>query len=106
MGGPYLPEHKRQVKKLERQGMEKKGEERRKSKGESSAAAEKAVKEDIERFLADGDEDLEVERSGAEDEFVPETAASVKVKKNYDNIPNIALASVRYGIGLRPTVTK
>lgn len=107
MGGPDLPEHKRQVKKLERQGMEKKGEERRRSKGESSAAAEKAAKKDIERFLADGDEDLEVERSGAEDEFVPETdpepAASVKVQKNYDEIPNIALASVRYGIGLRPT---
>ena len=48
-----------------------------------------------------------MERSGAEDEFVPETdpepAASVKVQKNYDEIPNIALASVRYGIGLRPT---
>ncbi|KAK1886299.1 3-deoxy-D-manno-octulosonic acid kinase [Dissostichus eleginoides] len=55
---------------------------------------------------ADGDEDLELE-SVAEDEFVPEVelfpetepepAASTKVQKNY------ALASVRYGIGLRPT---
>ena len=48
-----------------------------------------------------------MERSGAENEFVPETdpepAASVKVQKNYDEIPNIALANVRYGIGLRPT---
>ncbi|KAK1894408.1 ADP-ribosylation factor 1 [Dissostichus eleginoides] len=30
-------------------------------------------------------------------------SASTKVQKNYDDIPNIALASVRYGIGLRPT---
>ena len=54
MGGPDLPEHKRQVKKLERQGMEKKGEERRRSKGESSAAAEKAAKKNIERFFSRG----------------------------------------------------
>ena len=53
--------------------MENEGEERRRSKGESSAAAEKAAKKDIERFLEDGDEDLEVERSGAEDKFVLET---------------------------------
>ena len=72
-----------------------------------AAAAEKAGKKDVKRFLADGDEDLELERSGAEDEFVPEVdpepAVSSKVQKNYDEIPNIALASVRYCIGLRPT---
>ena len=46
-----------------------------------------------------------MERSGAENEFVPETdpEPAASVKKNYDEIPNIALASVRYGIGLRPT---
>ena len=32
-----------------------------------------------------------------------EGASSTKIKKNYDEIPNIALASVRYGVGLRPT---
>ncbi|KAJ8385803.1 hypothetical protein AAFF_G00182470 [Aldrovandia affinis] len=32
----------------------------------------KAARKDVARFLADGDEDLELERSGAEDEFVPE----------------------------------
>ncbi|KAJ8358162.1 hypothetical protein AAFF_G00028750 [Aldrovandia affinis] len=93
--------------------MEKKAEERRRSKEENAAAAEKTARKDVERFLADGDEDLELERSGAEDEFVPEVelfpetdpapAASAKVQKNYDEIPNISLASVRYGIGLRPT---
>ena len=36
------------------------------------AEAEKAGKKDVKRFLADGDEDLELERSGAEDGFVPE----------------------------------
>ncbi|KAJ8404011.1 hypothetical protein AAFF_G00343610 [Aldrovandia affinis] len=82
------------------------------SKEENAATAEKAARKDVERFLADGDEDLELERSGAEDEFVPEVelfhetdpepAASAKVQKNFE-IPNIALASVRYGIGLRPT---
>ncbi|KAG0718100.1 hypothetical protein GWK47_007861 [Chionoecetes opilio] len=39
--------------------------------------------------------------------FFPEIdhkpAASTQVQKNYDEISNIALASVRYGIGLRPT---
>ncbi|KAJ8387960.1 hypothetical protein AAFF_G00147510 [Aldrovandia affinis] len=115
MGAPDLPEHKRQVRTLERQGMEKKAEERRRSKEENAAAAEKAARKDVERFLADDDEDLEFERSGAEDEFVPEVelfsetdpepAASAKVQKNYDEIPNIALASVKYGIWLRPTAT-
>ena len=87
--------------------MEKKAERKRKSEEKIAAAAEKAGKKDVKGFLADGDEDLELERSGAEDEFVPEIdlepAASSKVQKNYDEIPNIALASVRYGIGLRPT---
>ena len=50
-----------------------------------AAAAEKAGKKDVKRFLADGDEDLEFERSGAEDEFVPEIdpepAASSKIQK-------------------------
>ncbi|KAL3054343.1 hypothetical protein OYC64_006631 [Pagothenia borchgrevinki] len=87
-------------------------EERRRSKEENAAAADKAARKDVKRFLADGDEDLELE-SGAEDEFVPEVelfpetepepTASTKVQKNYDDIPNIALASVRYGIGLRST---
>uniref|UniRef100_UPI00358F4F97 uncharacterized protein n=1 Tax=Myxine glutinosa TaxID=7769 RepID=UPI00358F4F97 len=113
MGSPDLPEHKRQVRTLERQENKKNAEKRRRSKEENAAAAEKAARKDVERFLSDGDEDLELERSGAEDEFVtevelfPETdtepAASAKVQKNYDEIPNIALASVRYGIGLRPT---
>ncbi|KAI9530508.1 hypothetical protein NQZ68_004526 [Dissostichus eleginoides] len=83
-------------------------EERRRSKEENAAAADKAARKDVKRFLADGDEDLELE-SGAEDEFVPEPkpepAASTKAQKNYDDIPNIALASVRYGIGLRPTAS-
>ena len=74
-----------------------------------AAAAEKVGKKDVTRFLADGDEDLEIERSGAEDEFVPEIdpepTASSKVQKNYDEIPNISLASVRYGVGLRPTAS-
>ncbi|KAL3065619.1 hypothetical protein OYC64_015720 [Pagothenia borchgrevinki] len=86
-------------------------EERRRSKEENAAAADKAARKDVKRFLADGDEDLELE-SGAEDEFVPEVElfpetepepTASKVQKNYDDIPNIALASVRYGIGLRPT---
>ncbi|KAL3041503.1 hypothetical protein OYC64_019650 [Pagothenia borchgrevinki] len=45
-------------------------EERRRSKEENAAAADKAARKDVKRFLADGDEDLELE-SGAEDEFVP-----------------------------------
>ncbi|KAL3063660.1 hypothetical protein OYC64_000068 [Pagothenia borchgrevinki] len=87
-------------------------EERRRSKEGNAAAADKAARKDVKRFLADGDEDLELE-SGAEDEFVPEVelfpetepepAASTKVQKNNDDIPNIALAS---GIGLRPTVRR
>ncbi|KAK1889847.1 Transcription elongation factor A protein-like 4 [Dissostichus eleginoides] len=112
MGAPDLQEHKRQVGTLERQGMENIAEERRRSEEENAAAADKAAREGVKRFLADGDEDLKLE-NGAEDEFVPEVelfpetepepAASTKVEKNYDDIPNIALASVRYGIGLRPT---
>ncbi|KAK1903534.1 Eukaryotic translation initiation factor 3 subunit C [Dissostichus eleginoides] len=88
--------------------MENMAEERRRSKEENAAATDKAARKDVKRFLADGDEDLELE-SGAEDEFVPEPkpepAASTKAQKNYDDIPNIALASVRYGIGLRPTAS-
>ncbi|KAI4796469.1 hypothetical protein KUCAC02_026971 [Chaenocephalus aceratus] len=112
MGAPDLQEHKRQVRTLERQGMENMAEERRRSREENAAAADKAARKDVKRCLADGDEDLELE-SGSEGEFVPEVelfpetepepAASTKVQKNYDDIPNIALASVRYGIGLRPT---
>lgn len=93
--------------------MDKKSEKRRRSKEENAAAAEKAARKVVERCLADGDEDLELERSGAEDEFVPEVeffpetdpepSASAKVQKNYDEIPNISL--VRYGIGLRPAAT-
>ncbi|KAJ8405307.1 hypothetical protein AAFF_G00322980 [Aldrovandia affinis] len=52
--------------------MEKKAEKRKRSKEENAAAAEKTARKDVERFLADGDEDLELEGSGAEDEFVPE----------------------------------
>jgi len=62
MGGPDLPEHKRQVKTLDRQEIENKAKKRRRSKVENSAAGEKAATKDIERFLADGDEDLELER--------------------------------------------
>ncbi|KAI4796454.1 hypothetical protein KUCAC02_026956 [Chaenocephalus aceratus] len=112
MGAPDLQEHKRQVRTLERQGMENMAEERRRSREENAAAADKAARKDVKRCLADGDEDLELE-SGSEGEFVPEVelfpetepepTASTKVQKNYDDIPNIALASVRYGIGLRPT---
>ncbi|KAK1903374.1 Protein purity of essence [Dissostichus eleginoides] len=65
-GAPDLQEHKRQVRTLERQGMENMAEKRRRSKEGNAAAADKAA-----RFLADGDEDLELE-SGADDEFVPE----------------------------------
>ncbi|KAI4816009.1 hypothetical protein KUCAC02_006128 [Chaenocephalus aceratus] len=81
-------------------------EERRRSKERNAAAADKAARKDVKRCLADGDEDLELE-SGAEDELFPETepgpAASTKGQNNYNDIPNIAIASVRYGIGLRPT---
>ena len=66
MGAPDLPEHTRQVRTLERQGAEKKTEKRKRSMEENVAAAEKAARKDIERFLADGDDDLELERSGAE----------------------------------------
>jgi len=65
-----------------------------------------AATKDIERFLADGEEDLELERSGAEDEFVPEVehfletdpepATSTKVQKNYDEIPNYKKTMMRF----------
>eukprot|EP00919_Chromeraceae_sp_WS-2016_P011902 GHVR01027830.1.p1 GENE.GHVR01027830.1~~GHVR01027830.1.p1 ORF type:complete len:164 (+),score=39.48 GHVR01027830.1:141-632(+) len=113
MGAPDLPEHERQVRTLERQGVDKKAEKWRRSMEENVAAAEKAARKNVERFLADGDENLELERIGAENEFVPEVelfpetnpepAALANVQKNYDEISNIALASVRYGVGLRPT---
>nr|XP_027220371.1 uncharacterized protein LOC113812651 [Penaeus vannamei] len=113
MGGPDLLKHKRQVKTLDRQEIENKAKKRRRSKVENSEAAEKAARKDIKRFLVDGDENLELERSGAEDEFVPEVehfletdpepATSRKVQKTYDEIPNIALACVRFGKGLRLT---
>jgi hypothetical protein len=55
-------------------------------------------------------EDLELERSDAEDDIFseffpatdPEPGTSENIK-NYVEIPNIALTSARYGIGLRPT---
>lgn len=109
MGSPDLTEHRRQVRALEMEKMQKEREKLRRSKEEHAAAAEQTGKKDVERFLACSDEDLEIEKSGDEDEFVPgvepfpEPAASLEIQKNYDEIPNIALASVRYGIGLRPT---
>ena len=110
MVGPDLPEHKRQVRTLERKVMEKKmaekAEKRRKSMDEDAAVAEKAARKDVERFLSDDDEGPELEISVA-DEYFPETnhesAAPANVQRNYDDIPNIALASLRYGTGLRAT---
>ena len=97
---PDLSEHRRQLRTLERQQLRNKSAERRRSTEENAAATEKAARKVVEDFLADD-----------EDEFLPETdteplALSVSGKnpsRNSDDIPNIALASVRYGIGLRPT---
>ena len=109
IGTPDLPEHKRQMRTLERQEMAVKAKKRRSSKEEDAEAAEKSAREDIENFLAE-DDNMVLDRSGAEDEFVPDvqlvSETDTKLaneQKNYDDISNIALASVRYGIGLRPT---
>lgn len=64
------------------------------------------------RDVANGDQDMGLKMANVEDEFVPdielfpETEPVAKVQKNDDGIPNTALASVRYGIGLRPTAAK
>lgn len=112
MGGPDLPEHNRQAKILERQLMKNKAKKRKISKEENIALAEDAARKDVKRFIEDSDHELE--KGDIEDEFFPEvdilpisdpgTAFSSDIKKkNYDEIPNIALASIRYGVGLRPT---
>jgi hypothetical protein len=108
MGTPDVQEHKRQVKKIEREQAERLAEKRRRSKEENYTEEEKAAGRHNKRFvteLTDSDENPELVSTGTDDEFVPELESSslAKVQRNYDEIPNIALASVRYGIGLRPT---
>jgi hypothetical protein len=89
------------VKTLERKAMAKKAEKRRNSEEEHEAAVEKAARNDVQRFLADDNEDLELERGDAEDDIVSEFFPATDTEpvtseniKNYVEIPNIALASV------------
>jgi hypothetical protein len=88
------------VKTLERKAMAKKAEKQRSSEEEHEAAVKKAARNDVQRFLADDNEDLKLERSDAEDdivsEFFPATDTEPETSENirkYFEIPNIALAT-------------
>jgi hypothetical protein len=74
------------VKTLERKAMAKKTEKRRSSEEEHEAAVEKAARNDVQRFLADDNEDLELDGSDAEDdivsEFFPSTDTEAGMSEN------------------------
>ncbi|KAL3045400.1 hypothetical protein OYC64_013634 [Pagothenia borchgrevinki] len=107
MGAPDLQEHKRQVRTLERQGMENMAEERRRSKEGNAAAADKAARKDVKRFLQMVMRIWNwrvVLKMSLSLKLSSSLKLNLSLQLNYDDdIPNIALASVRYGIGLRPT---
>ena len=100
IAGPDIPEHKKQSRSLERKNIEENRDRKRRSKEEYNTIAEKVAKEKVMHFFAD-DVDAEQEEFNEEIHYsVNEGASSTKIKKNYDEIPNIALASVRDGVVL------
>ena len=99
IGAPDLVESKKVMKKMERIEFEKRAMKKRMSKEKDDIVREKIAREEVDAFF--GEEIDEMEEACQSDN--ENEAGSSKEKRNYESIRNVALASMRYGVGLRAT---
>ena len=110
IGLPDVPEHNRQVKKQKREEDEKRrlAEYKQKSKQDVSIPSNKIIlsddeNDDDEEQIADDKDEKDGSNEVTSDTPSTSTTSNKSPEYNTLEIPNVALQSIRYGVGLRAT---